>query len=68
LPLLAVGLVIGVIVSLVQVLTSIQDPGFSAVPRLIAFLGAAVVFLPWITARLMTYTSALLSDFTRYCR
>ena len=40
LPLLAIGFVVGIVISLVQILTSIQDTSFSAVPRLAAFLDA----------------------------
>ena len=34
-PLLAIGFVAGIVVSLVQIVTSIQDTGFNAVPRLL---------------------------------
>ena len=68
LPLLAIGLVVGIAVSLLQVLTSIQDTSFSAVPRLTAFLLGVLLMLPWMTSRLMAYTTALLGDFGRYAR
>jgi flagellar biosynthetic protein FliQ len=68
LPLLMIGLVVGVIVSLIQVATSIQDSSFGAVPRLTAFLFALLFLLPWMTTKLITYTTALLGDFTRYAR
>ncbi len=68
LPLLAVGFVAGIVISLVQIVTSIQDPGFGAVPRLAAFLGAILLFLPWILLKLMAYTTALFSDFGRYAQ
>jgi flagellar biosynthetic protein FliQ len=67
-PLLAIGFVIGIAVSLLQVLTSIQDTSFSAVPRLTAFLLGVLLMLPWMTSRLMAYTTALLGDFGRYAR
>ena len=38
LPLLAVGFVAGIVISLVQIVTSIQDTAFNAIPRLLAFL------------------------------
>ena len=47
-PLLLVGFVVGIAISLVQILTSIQDAAFNAVPRLIAFLGAFILALPWM--------------------
>jgi flagellar biosynthetic protein FliQ len=68
LPLLAIGFVVGIAVSLLQVLTSIQDSSFAAVPRLIAFLGGLLLLLPWMTAKLVTYTTILLGDFGRYAR
>lgn len=66
LPLLVIGFITGVLVSLVQILTSIQDPAFGALPRLIAFLAAFILCLPWMIERLCTYTTALLGDFSRY--
>lgn len=68
LPLLAIGFTVGIGVSLLQVLTSIQDTSFGAVPRLTAFLLGLLLMLPWMTARLITYTTVLLSDFARYAR
>ena len=65
-PLLAIGLVAGVIVSLIQVITSIQDSSFAAVPRLAAFFFGLVILLPWMTSQLVSYTAALLGDFGRY--
>jgi flagellar biosynthetic protein FliQ len=41
-PLLAVGFVVGVVISLVQIVTSIQDSAFNAIPRLVAFLHDAL--------------------------
>jgi flagellar biosynthetic protein FliQ len=68
LPLLAIGFVVGIAVSLLQVLTSIQDTSFGAVPRLVAFLLGLLLMLPWMTSRLLSYTTALLNDFGRYAR
>ena len=48
LPVLAVGLTVGILVSLAQIVTSIQDASFSAVPRLTAFLCALLLTMPWM--------------------
>ena len=66
LPLLVVGFVVGIAISMIQIVTSLQDASFSTVPRLGAFLGALLLFLPWMLARLIAYTSALLGDLGRY--
>jgi flagellar biosynthetic protein FliQ len=68
LPILMIGLVVGIAVSLLQVLTSIQDTSFGAVPRLAAFLFGFLLLLPWMTTRLMSFTTALFGDFSRYAR
>jgi flagellar biosynthetic protein FliQ len=68
LPLLAVGFIAGILISLLQIVTSIQDPGFGSVPRLAAFLGALILFLPWILMKLMAYTVALFGDLGRYAK
>jgi flagellar biosynthetic protein FliQ len=68
LPILAIGFVVGIAVSLIQVLTSIQDTSFGAVPRLAAFLLGLLVLLPWMTAKLVSYTTLMFGDFSRYAR
>ena len=67
-PLLAIGFVVGVAISLVQIATSIQDNAVSAIPRLTAFLISLIVFLPWMLQKTISYTAALLGDLGRYAR
>lgn len=66
LPLLGIGLAVGVIISLIQIITSIQDSSFAAVPRLGAFFFGLLLLLPWMISKLVSYTAALLGDFGRY--
>lgn len=66
LPLLAAGFVVGVAVGVAQVVTSLQDSGFAAVPRLAAFLCAILLVLPWMAAKMIAYTVGLWSDLSRY--
>jgi flagellar biosynthetic protein FliQ len=68
LPLLAIGFVAGIIMSLIQIVTSVQDPGFAAVPRLAAFFAGLLLFLPWMLLKLTSYAAALFSDLGRYAR
>lgn len=65
-PLLAVGLAASIVVSLLQIVTSIQDMTFNTVPRLAAVLVALIVAMPWMLQKAMAYTIALLGDFARY--
>ena len=66
LPVLAAGFVIGIAMSLIQILTSIQDSSFSSVPRLTAFLAAMLLAMPWMLVKLMTYTVALFGNLGRF--
>jgi flagellar biosynthesis protein FliQ len=67
-PLLAIGFLAGIVISLVQIATSMQDNAFSTIPRLVAFLVGLLLLLPWMLARTVSYTSALLGDLPRYAR
>jgi flagellar biosynthetic protein FliQ len=66
LPVLAAGFVIGIVMSLAQILTSIQDSSFSTVPRLTVFLGTLLLAMPWMLGTLMSYTTALLGNLGRF--
>lgn len=65
-PLLAIGFIASIVVSLVQIATSMQDAAFSTIPRLVAFLLGLLLLLPWMLAKSMDYATSLLSDFSRY--
>ena len=65
-PILLIGFVGGVLVSILQILTSMQDPAFNTVPRLLIFLAACVLLLPWMSERMMTYTAGLLGGLERF--
>ncbi len=67
-PILLLGFAVGVIVSIVQILTSMQDPAFNAIPRLAAFLVGILLLMPWMTERLVSYTTTLFSNLGRYAR
>jgi flagellar biosynthetic protein FliQ len=67
-PLLAVGFLVGVLISLVQIATSMQDNAVSTIPRLTAFLLAVLLLLPWMLQKTVAYTAALLGDLSRYAR
>ena len=68
LPLLTVGFVVGIFISLVQIVTSIQDTAFNAIPRLLAFLAAFILALPWMLNKMSAYTVGILGDLSRYGR
>jgi flagellar biosynthetic protein FliQ len=66
LPLLAILFLSGIVISLLQIVTSIQDPSFGTVPRLAILFIVLFVSLPWLSMRLVDYTARLLGDLGRY--
>ena len=65
-PLLAVALISGLIVSIFQATTSIQEQTLSFVPKIVAVLVAIIFFGPWMISQLTSYASDILDNLTRY--
>jgi flagellar biosynthesis protein FliQ len=65
-PLLVTALVVGLVVSITQVVTSIQDMTMSFVPRIIAVLLIFLLALPWMMNVLLSFTTQLFSQLDRY--
>jgi flagellar biosynthetic protein FliQ len=56
-PLLAVSLVVGLIVSIVQAVTQVNEMTLTFVPKVIAIFGVLVVLGPWMLQMLLGYTA-----------
>ncbi len=65
-PLLAVSLVVGIIVSIAQVVTSIQDMTLSFVPRVIAVFLVFLFLFPWVMSIMIAFTSQLFGHLERF--
>jgi flagellar biosynthetic protein FliQ len=60
-PVLFAGIVIGLVISLIQAVTSIQDQTLSLVPKIVVMVLVAAVLLPWILGRLAEYAVEIFS-------
>ncbi len=67
-PVLAIATVVSLAVSILQVLTSVQDATVATVPRLLAAAIAAVLLMPWMLKRLSSFAVQLFSDLHPYIR
>ena len=65
-PVLMVALVIGVLVGLVQAVTSIQEQTLSFVPKIVATVAALVLLGPWMTKLLVAYCAELFANLPRF--
>lgn len=63
LPILLTGLVVGLIVSIFQTATSIQEQTLAFIPKIIAVFLAIILFGSWIMNMLTVYTIRVFSSF-----
>lgn len=62
-PILLAGVVIGLLISLVQSVTSIQDQTLTFVPKVVVMVIVAAVLLPWITLQLVQFAAKMFQLF-----
>jgi len=67
-PVLVVGLVVGVAISLFQAVTQIQEMTLVFVPKIVAVLVVLIAALPWMLSLLMTFTHNLFANIPAYVR
>ncbi|HED54750.1 MAG TPA: flagellar biosynthesis protein FliQ [Phycisphaerales bacterium] len=60
LPILGAGVVVGLVISILQSVTSIQDQTLTFVPKIVVMLAVVVFLTPWIVQRLGEFASDLL--------
>ena len=58
-PMLGLGLLVGVLVSIFQATTQIQEQTLSFIPKIVAVFGAILVFGPWMMRLMVDYTRNL---------
>lgn len=58
-PILGIALVVGLFISIIQVVTQIQEMTLTFVPKILAVVVVIVVFGPWMLGTLTTYATNL---------
>lgn len=66
LPILGVGLVLGLLIAVFQAVTSLQEQTLAMVPKILATAGALFLLLPWILDRLTQFALEVLQGLGRY--
>jgi flagellar biosynthetic protein FliQ len=64
-PILVAATVVSLLISIVQVMTSIQEPTVATVPRLAVVAVITLVLMPWMVRKLVSFTVQLFADFHR---
>lgn len=67
-PVLLVGLVVGVVISLFQAVTQVQEMTLVFVPKIVACLVVLVAALPWMINLLVSFTHHLFTNIPNYIK
>lgn len=65
-PMLIISLVVGLIVSVIQAVTQIQEATLAFVPKIVAVFLSILLFGPWIIKLITQFTSELLTNINLY--
>jgi len=68
LPMLGVGLVVGVTISVLQAATQIQEMTLTFIPKIVSIFLALLIAFPWIMDKMVSYTRDLIINLPNYIR
>jgi flagellar biosynthesis protein FliQ len=67
-PMLGLGLIVGLAVSIFQATTSIQEMTLSFIPKILAVMLGLLYFAPWMLEKMTVYTEHVISQIPLYIR
>lgn len=67
-PLLLAALVVGLVVSIFQAVTQINEATLTFIPKMLAIVVVLVVLAPWMTQMITSYTTELFTSLPNYVR
>ncbi|TGB00294.1 flagellar biosynthesis protein FliQ [Sporolactobacillus shoreae] len=67
-PLLIVSLVVGLLVSIFQAATQIQEQTLAFIPKIVAVLFGLIFFGPWMLSRMLAFTQNIFANLPNFIR
>ncbi|OGQ21566.1 MAG: EscS/YscS/HrcS family type III secretion system export apparatus protein [Deltaproteobacteria bacterium RIFCSPLOWO2_02_FULL_44_10] len=67
-PPVLVALIVGLVISILQATTQIQEQTLTFVPKLISIVAVLAIAGPWMLAQLVSFTSAIYESFPTYIK
>lgn len=67
-PPVILALIVGLVISIVQATTQIQEMTLTFVPKLVVVVLTLVIAGPWMLVQLITFTNSALTSFTAYIK
>ncbi len=68
LPMLGVGLIVGITISILQAATQIQEMTLTFIPKIVSIFLALLIAFPWIMDKMVSYTRDLMINLPNYIR
>lgn len=68
LPILGIGMIVGLFISVFQSVTQIQEMTLTFVPKILAVLVGMLFFGPWMLNKIMAYTEGIIVNLPNYIR
>ncbi|TWI55173.1 flagellar biosynthesis protein FliQ [Halalkalibacter nanhaiisediminis] len=65
-PLLIIALVLGLVVSIFQATTQIQEQTLAFIPKIVGVLAALIIFGPWMLSHMTNFAYQIFSNLHRY--
>jgi flagellar biosynthetic protein FliQ len=65
-PILGLTMIVGLLVSVIQVVTQIQEMSLSFIPKIITVVVVMVVFGPWMLKKLLQFSSGVIANIPMY--
>lgn len=65
-PLLLLALVVGLMVSIFQATTQIQEQTLAFIPKIVSVLVGLIFFGPWMLSHILSYAGDIFSNLTRF--
>ena len=67
-PMLVTGLVVGVIISILQAATQVQELTLSFIPKILCMMAALFLFLPWMVTTMSNFAQQLIQSIPNLIR
>ncbi len=67
-PMLLLGLIVGLVVSIFQAVTSISEMTLTFIPKIVAVFMGMLFFAPWMIEKITTFTIKVITNIPMYIR
>ncbi len=67
-PMLTLGLIVGLAISIFQTVTSISEMTLTFIPKIVAVFAGLLFFAPWMLEKAMSFTIKLITNIPMYIR